>query len=250
MNTTHITNVIASKGFQVTAAAVLSGAISAVAGYRLAQRRLSGVYEELLRSEVAEAKQFYSALYKKEGFATPAQVVNTVTTIVTDEGEQDVVINPQARDAAIALQTYQGARPDVMTHNVFEDAKKTFDLTAEDVENRDPDKPYVITIDEFMDSDELHHQQVTLTYYADDDVLADERDLPVDDRAGSVGDEALSQFGVGSNDSRVVYVRNERISVDFEITLHDGNYAEIVHGVAPTPTPRKPRRPRPPGDDE
>lgn len=253
MNTQTIKDVIASKAFQVTAAAVFSGSISAAVGYKLAERHLGDRYTEMLREEIAEAKRFYAALHKTGDFASPEKVVRNTYIVNTEPSLPDRSEEFAAPDeAAKALLTYQG-RPTHTSHdhetqrNVFDDAAKYTDLTNEDIADRDPELPYIISIEEYMDGDDLNHQQVGLTYYADDDVLADERDLPVDDRKRTVGDEALNKFGHGSQDSRIVYVRNERIAVDFEITLHDGNYAEIVHGIAPPEPSRKHRKPK--GDD-
>ncbi|WKW86845.1 hypothetical protein SEA_CONLEY_59 [Gordonia phage Conley] len=105
---------------------------------------------------------------------------------------------------------------------------------------RTPGRPYIITVTEFTDN-ELGYGQNAISYYAGDHVLADERDQPIPNIDGVVGERNL-RFGDGSGDANVVFVRNEALQVDFEICQSLGTYAEEVLGVAPKEDRRK--RPR------
>lgn len=96
---------------------------------------------------------------------------------------------------------------------------------------RDPGRPYIISVTEFTDND-LDYGQNTISYYAGDNVLADERDQPIPDIEGVVGMRNL-RFGDGSGDPNIVFVRNDALEVDFEICQSLGTYAEEVLGVAP-----------------
>ena len=84
------------------------------------------------------------------------------------------------------------------------------------------DKPYVISPDEFGEND---YTQISLTYYSDG-VLADENDDVVEDVDKYVGIESLSHFGEYEDDS--VFVRNDRLGVDYEILLDVRNYSDIL----------------------
>jgi len=95
--------------------------------------------------------------------------------------------------------------------------------------NRGPVNPYVIHHDEFMINDD-GNEQVSLTYFAGDDVLVDERDQVMRDVDTTVGLENLQKFGHGSHDPLVVYIRNPRLEVDYEISKSDGTFATEVHG--------------------
>lgn len=111
---------------------------------------------------------------------------------------------------------------------------------------RSEEAPYVISHDEFMENT-FEHGQNTLTYYKADDVLADERDQAIEEVESTVGVRNLTRFGHGSRDSNIVYIRNERLELDFEVTLNQGSYAEEVMGFQHSENPRvrKGRR----GDD-
>lgn len=83
--------------------------------------------------------------------------------------------------------------------------------------------PYLISIEEF--SEEMpHFDKLTIHYYAYDNTLVDENEEIIPDIAVIVGDCIPVAFG----DQGVVYVRNECISVDYEVILISKSYAETV----------------------
>lgn len=116
------------------------------------------------------------------------------------------------------------------TSNIFVDGRNLseFDYAAE-VDRRNPDEPYIITHDEFMEN-ENGWQQNTLTYYNGDDILTDDKDVPIPDIDAVVGSDSLTKFGYGSRDKNVVYVRNEALESDYEITLSMGEFSKEVAG--------------------
>lgn len=83
--------------------------------------------------------------------------------------------------------------------------------------------PYVITPDEFNDSD---YEVVTLMYYSDK-VLADEDDNVIHDVNGVIGPEALSTFGRYLDDT--VYVRDDLKRIDYEIIWDTRKYSSVVN---------------------
>ncbi len=85
--------------------------------------------------------------------------------------------------------------------------------------------PRVIAPDEFGEMDE--YDQISLTYYADG-TLTDEADRALDEREieETIGRENLRRFGEYEPDS--VFVRNDRLKVDYEILLSHGSYAETL----------------------
>lgn len=69
----------------------------------------------------------------------------------------------------------------------------------------------------------------TLLYYAEDDILVrtateEGQDEIVDDIENTIGLDALNNFG--EFEDGVVYVRNSKISTDFEVILQEGKYYE------------------------
>lgn len=89
------------------------------------------------------------------------------------------------------------------------------------------DVPYTISSDEFHGS-ETGFRQGDLTYYAGDNVLCDEKSVPVYRVHDIVGE---MEFGRMSGDSNVVYVRNENLQGEWMITRIDDTYQSAVHGI-------------------
>jgi hypothetical protein len=87
---------------------------------------------------------------------------------------------------------------------------------------------YVIHKDEFF-GNEMHFKQATLTWYEADEVLVDELDKPIYAVSNLLGDRMI--FGHGSGDPNVVYVRNEREQMEWEVIRDPGLYAVEVLGL-------------------
>jgi len=106
--------------------------------------------------------------------------------------------------------------------------------------DRSPSHPYVITDEEFR-MDRPDHEKLSLNYYAGDGVLTEADDSYIPDLEGTVGRENLIYFGLASGDDRVLHIRNERVSADFEVTLDDGKYEHVI-GFNINDEPEVPKR--------
>ena len=83
---------------------------------------------------------------------------------------------------------------------------------------------------------EKGYSQVTYTYYAIDDVLVDEEnDHPLPHADIVVGLDNL-QFGHGTDDDNVVFVRNDKLEIDMEICRLNKSFEEEVLGIEPHDT--------------
>jgi tetrahydromethanopterin S-methyltransferase subunit G len=235
-----------TKGQQV---AILAGTavVGALAGggltYILLKKRLEMKYERIVKQEIQDAKEFYRRLNK------------------TDEnGEnlspEEVLEDLHGKEATEALRSYQGVTPEenqedpeaeietvapsadaaqTAVQNIFVNSAPIDDSGWNyDVENairaEHPDQPYIIHHDEFFEN-EKEYEQTTLTFYEGDDTLADDKEAVVPDSDSTVGDDNLMRFGHGSKDENVVYVRNDRLELDFEIIRSDGKYSVEVLGL-------------------
>lgn len=206
------------------AALVLAAAGGAVGGYFFAHQKFGREFDERLESELAAMEKHYRKVEKRDEFSTPSAAL--------------AAIRPELVDAAKALTTYQGhfdetkiTAPSGLRKNIFGAPKLDVDweLLKRD---RTEEAPYVLTQDEYMAGD-LEYTQITLTYFAGDGVLVDERDDVIESSEADelVGDDNLRRFGLQSNDPNVVYVRNHVKELDIEITQHEGEYAKVVLGV-------------------
>lgn len=101
-----------------------------------------------------------------------------------------------------------------------------WDMDAE-VAARNPDEPYILHVDEFV-NEEMDFDQETLEYYAGDDIITDTDSTPIYNYRGLIGE---LKFGHGSKDPNVVYIRNEKIHREWEVLLNPGSYAEEVMGL-------------------
>jgi hypothetical protein len=108
---------------------------------------------------------------------------------------------------------------------------------------RDESKPFVISHDEYYD-DEPGYQKLAITYYTEDDVLADDKDAPLPNWMEVAG-PFKSRFGEASGDPLVVFVRNKRLEVDFEISKDLRSFAQVVLGYGnPSAAKKFVRKPR------
>lgn len=204
-------------------------------GWKLAKRHYTKKYQAELEREVESARKFFGRLNKMDEDGA----------VLTPEDLAGKYSETESVEAAEALKEYQDgprqynkvqpapeAAAETVESNVFLNGKavvpEDFDLD-EEKKTRSIEAPYIISKDEFMENDEGYAQSA-ITYFAGDDVLADERDQPIEDVESTVGVDNLSRFGHGSGDKNVVYIRNERTEMDFEISYSEGKFAEEVLG--------------------
>ena len=163
----------------------------------------------VVANEYETMKTRYDLMYKE----SPSKVMQQVVDDVDDyPGERDV-FNEEEDDAEID----QEYNPDIMV------------LPGYDYED-----PYVISIEQF-EEECLDHDKLTITWYAEDNTLVDEQDEIIDDVEYTVGEANIDIRNARADHPHTVYVRNERISTDFEIDFNLNSYAEMVLGVAMTP---------------
>lgn len=106
--------------------------------------------------------------------------------------------------------------------------KKVGDLgynNYSDIELRSDSKPYVIRPEEVGEKEDEGYTFVSLTYYADG-VVTDDDDEVMEDLSDTIGEESLQHFGEYEEDS--VYVRNDRLKIDYEILMDQRTYEEIL----------------------
>ena len=88
-------------------------------------------------------------------------------------------------------------------------------------------EPHVISQQDFMDLN--GHEKITVTFFEEDDILIDEREIPIDGWEDMLGDDAMSKFGEGgSEDKDTVYIRNNALEADYEITRDPRSYEYVV----------------------
>lgn len=98
----------------------------------------------------------------------------------------------------------------------------------EELEKRTETAPYILHREEF-EADELNFSQLALTYYAADETLADEDNQMIYNHSDVTGP---LEFGHGSGNEDLVYVRNHERRAEYEITRVDSRYSIEVLGLS------------------
>lgn len=223
--------------------AAIAGTAGAYAGATIAIQRLGDKLrlesDDALQVAMAEAKAHYEQKYKKEykagNFETPEGAFKALhPKSDLEKAADEALVVYATHEIERVKNEFSSAPPPTsrgdlveISKNVFTDATipEAFDLEKE-LALRDPDFPYLITEEEF-DENELEFEQIELTYYAGDGVLANERDEHVNIEQ-AVGNDNLMRFGQGTNDENKLFIRNVNGSMDFCIVLSLGKYSVEV----------------------
>lgn len=161
-------------------------------------------YEQYANEEIASVKSRYANAYEK-----PVEKTEEI------EASQEVANKAKEKPSVVEY-----ARK--LSEEGYFDYSE---VSSSDQEKTVPNStaPYVISPDEFREYDD--YDVISLTYYSDH-ILTDENDEIVEDVENTVGFESLTHFGEYEDDS--VFVRNERLKVDYEILLDQREYSDVI----------------------
>lgn len=182
---------------------ILGVAIGAAATFKLAKNK----YEKLAQEEIDSVKERFSDMKKTTKNEEVEEKNNDIHEEVSDE-PQNIVTNKYRNLAS----DYTKSNNTVKTEPVSSEVKE--------------DEPYVINSDEFGEYDD--YEQACLLYFSDGTLTDDNYDL-VDDIDFTVGQDNVSLFEV--NDIDELFVRNDRLKCDYEITLDHRTYADIIESM-------------------
>jgi hypothetical protein len=248
----RVVTVTKNNPFLIAGAFVVGAGIGGFVAYKIAVKRTTLKYEIILEDEIEAAKGFYKRLAKDGEFSSPESAVDALVP----EEAVEALTQYQGKDKKrVAYEKVELAEEPAKIEVKVEKPQTTVNVFAEHATDprdwdwdrelilraENPEAPYVISFEEFSDNPD-HHEQTTLTYYAADDTLADEKESPIDNVDYVVGEDNLTRFGHGSNDSSVVYIRNERIDSDFEVIRSEGSYRKEVLGMDEETTLRHSQR--------
>jgi len=250
------TRALSRVKIQYAAAGYLLGAATgAFFAWKYAYRKAELRYSRIADEEVAEMSEHYHA--KVRAFEA-SQNKGSLDDLVAERGYGDeeentkppMAVSPptQVVDAVAETSSEETTRipppvpvnPPPEVKNIFRNPPKgaavmdSWDWRAEKAK-RSPDTPYVIHTDERFEFED--YDEMTLTYFEKDNVLANERDEVIgegEERDTLVGEANLDRFGHGSNDPNVVYIRNDRLELVIEVCLSHQAYATEVHGFEHT----------------
>ena len=196
-------------------------------GYYLGTKRTIKAADEIIKAEVSEARDFYARTFKADEYNTPESAAEALGANVNLEKAADALRIYKGMSATDVIvdelaQEEEPERP--KSKNIFSDST---DVLA--IDDRRPDQPYVISLEEWMEN-EPENNQISVTWYAGDHILADEREDIIEDVDQIVGHANLELFGLASGDPNVVHVRLEMRDLDIEVNRHSGEFRRIVQG--------------------
>lgn len=220
------------KHILVVGASAVSFAAGAATGFFIAKAKLRAHYEEIANSEIAEASRHYRKRFSEKEYKNPSEAVEALIPAARNEPAEDL-----SPDAEKALREYQGeieAGADELEggpeRNIFEPvtppAGVKFNMTFPESEPVE-----VISMEEYLEHDDV--PQVTLSYFEGDQTLVGKGDQYVNVKDTIVTLDAL-QFGNKSDDPRVVYIRNKKTGILFEVLHHEGTSAQTIFGIEET----------------
>lgn len=213
---------------------ILGATTGAFFAYKFASRKIETKYSQIATDEIAEMREHYQA--KSRALEGKTQKPD-LDSIVAEKGYSSPTSAPPMAvppPESVATKEDEAEEDDseAEVQNIFREAtvEDTWDY-HEELRKRSPDIPYIIHYDERK---ELDYDEITLTYYEVDDVICDERDEIFDTlrRNNVLGGEELLRFGHGSNDASIVYIRNDKLELVFEVVRSPNSFAEEVHGFS------------------
>lgn len=233
----------------ITLAGAAAGAALGVAGYYMMKKRLEKQYEEQLNRELDEMRLFYARRNKEGAYATPesaAEALGVKEATEAHESYRTTAGREEVSDEQLAALRDRMKRGGPATDdsdvevkvesNIFRNGRSLSEFDLEQEESKraaNPGLPFVISKDEYFEG-EPSYVNTTITWYEGDGILADERDVPVENVDALIGEENLLRFGYGSDDPNIVYIRNTKNQVDFEVVRSTGEYANEVAGFGGT----------------
>lgn len=173
-------------------------------------------YERIAQEEIDSVKEVYS---KRRAESEDVEKENSN---VAREKAEEARKKPSVIEYAAKLKEHgytNYSNLDALNEEVESEKEN------EEEEETSVDRPYVISPDEFDSKDD--YDTVSLTYYSDK-IVADRDDEIVEDVEEIIGFESLNHFGEFEDDS--VFVRNDRLKIDYEILLDQRTYAEVMKG--------------------
>lgn len=193
-------------------------AVGAAIGSVVTWKVVKDKYERIAQEEIDSVKEEFKRLYEEPTVVEEVEIQNEMDDEII-ETEEDV---------------FEPTKDEVFEyHNITSRYRSSEDLEEENDEEGgmgDLDEapyingPYVISPDDFRCSPPGYNAQA-LDYFSDG-VLADGWGTVMDiDK--TIGEDSLNHFGEYADD--ILYVRNERLEIDYEITCDPRAYKEIYN---------------------
>lgn len=187
-----------------TLSKVIIFAVGALVGSAVTWKYFKTKYERIANEEIESVRSYYKSKNTPEGAAETSE-------------------EPEAglKEKIAARKKERIAERDT-AKDICEKEGYAID-NAEEGDDEEMDKPYVIPPEEFGDD----YKTESLNYYTDG-VLADDSGNIIENVGGIVVEDFAEHFGEYEDDS--VFVRNDLLETDYEILMEYRTYAEVFGG--------------------
>ena len=192
-------------------------------GYKIGHTQAKKKYENLADIEVESVKAKLKDYYEGNGSIKKIKK-ESKKDISADVKVPTLTSNKPLNEPAKMIQDYGGQYRQTNTAEriVGEPTEEQKYLKKEEV---DATKPYVITPEEFNDS---NYELTTIFYFADK-VLTDDDMNIISDINIIGGYDNLNQIGMYEPDC--IHVRDDKLGVDYEVLLDERTYTRVRPGV-------------------
>ena len=190
-------------------------------------------FQKELEREIQDVKDNYRIL-RKEDYESPTDYLEKNRP---DSIKDDILAEVEVNQIVAYAKASDELKEQIVNYNAFSrDEVPDKELLPEDANEllyqnllatRTDDAPFLISVNEYFD-EMREYKKLSITYFEGDNIVCYEDDSVMLDPEQSFGLINLSRFGVKSDSEHIVYVRNPRISVDYEIVRDDGKYADMV----------------------
>ena len=180
---------------------VAGGAIGSLVTWQLLEKKIESKYREIADQEIESVIESFSDKQAEEEEVADNE----------PDFKKQLANKPSINDYAKLLQD-----ADYMNY-----ASTT--ATDENKGVDDMEKPYSISPSQFGEGE---YETETLYYFEGDGVLADDQYNAIENVGGLVGEGFADLFGVYEEDT--VYVRNDRLQIDYEILLDGRSFSGDV----------------------
>lgn len=201
---------------------LLAAAGGAVVGFYIAKLRYEKAAYAYANERIEEAKAFAKEradqkIQKLQAEAEVEKVAEISKIFAKEEKQVEEVLEDPAVEKLIL--NYQGfSTPAPPTVDSDEDSESHIVLMRRK---------------EFFEGPlDITYDQVSVTYWANDDILIDPHDKQLDVKA-AIGSIRPTWFGNEADDENVCYVRNTKLKIEFEVNRSQGSYGRDVLGLNP-----------------
>ena len=194
---------------------ILVFTVGAAVGSAVTWKLVKNKYEQIANEEIASVKEEYAdllgrmktKLQEDRNCENSTDAENDIYTDDYDQAEYDELASIYRSSDEDEEDSEEGGK---------------WDLDEDDVPYMNA--PYVITPDDFSSSPPGYNAQ-PLNYFADG-VLTDDWGVVLD-LDETIGEDSVEHFGEYVDD--VVYVRDERLEIDYEVTRDPRTYKESLN---------------------